>query len=139
MFALGQCTPSRARARGAATGCGKPIILAQLAQEVQDLTQSLEVQEGQVGAALWRGERLSLASVRPAHGNGRVRAVGKAYDQVGINAASDEDDLTALAPKGMMGMGDGHRFQRRLRYRCSVLWVFHASVTVCCNGAWPTS
>src|SRR5712691_13052342 len=24
----------------------------------------------------------------------------------------------------MMGMGDGHRFQRRLGYRCSVLWVF---------------
>jgi hypothetical protein len=52
--------------------------LAQLVQEVQDLTQSLEVQEGQVGAAWRRGERLSLASVGPAHGNGRVRAIGKA-------------------------------------------------------------
>jgi len=39
---------------GAATGRGKPIFLAQLAQEVKDLTQSLEVQEGQVGAALRR-------------------------------------------------------------------------------------
>ena len=78
MFALGQCTLSRARARGAATGHGKPIILAQLVQEVQDLTQSLEVHEGQVGAALRRGERLSLASVGPAHGNGRVRAIGQA-------------------------------------------------------------
>jgi len=61
-----------------------------------------------------RCERLSLASVGPAHGNGRVRAIGKAQDQVGINAASDEDDLTSLAPKGVMGMGDGHRFQKRL-------------------------
>ena len=41
---VGQFTPSRARAWGAATGRGKPIVLAQLAQEVQDLTQSLEVQ-----------------------------------------------------------------------------------------------
>jgi hypothetical protein len=43
-----------------------------------------------------------------------VRAIGKAQDQVGINAASDEDDLTSLAPKRMMGMGDGHIFQKRL-------------------------
>ena len=78
MFALGQCTLSRARARRAATGRRKPIVLAQLVQEVQDLTQSLEVQEGQVGAVWRRGERLSLASVGPAHGNGRVCAIGKA-------------------------------------------------------------
>ena len=78
MFALGQCTLSRARARGAATGHGTPIIWAQLVQEVQDLPQSLEVQEGQVGAALRRGERLALTSVGPAHGHGRVRALGQA-------------------------------------------------------------
>ena len=32
--------------RGAATGRGKPILLAQLVEEVEDLTQSLEVQSG---------------------------------------------------------------------------------------------
>jgi hypothetical protein len=78
VFSLEQGTLSRARARGAATGHGKPIIWAQLVQEVQELTQSLEVQEGQVGAALRRRERLALASVGPAHGNGRVRTIGQA-------------------------------------------------------------
>jgi hypothetical protein len=81
---------------------------------VKDLTQSLEVQEGESGAALSRCERLALAGVGPAHGNGRMRAIGKTQDQVGINPTADEDDLTSLAMEGMMGMGDGHRCQRRL-------------------------
>jgi len=107
--------PSGARAWGAA-GCGKPIFLAQLVPEVQDLTQSLEGQEGESGSALSHCERLALAGVGPAHSNGRMRAIGKTQDQVGINATADEDDLTSLATKGMMGMSDGHRFQRRLGY-----------------------
>jgi hypothetical protein len=45
-----------------------------------------------------------------------MRAIGKTQDQVGINATADEDDLTSLATEGMMGMSDGHRFQRRLGY-----------------------
>jgi hypothetical protein len=45
-----------------------------------------------------------------------MRAISKTQDQVGINATTDEDDLTALATEGMMGMRDGHRFQRRLGY-----------------------
>jgi hypothetical protein len=32
---------------------------------------------------------------------------------------ADEDDFTSLATEGMMGMGDSHRFQRMLGYRCS--------------------
>lgn len=108
MFALGQCTPSSARAWGAAAGRGKPIFLAQLVPEVQDLTQSLEVQEGESGSALSHCERLVLAGVGPAHGNGRMRTIGKTQDQVRINATADEDDLTALATEGMMGMRDGH-------------------------------
>jgi hypothetical protein len=88
--------------------------LAQLLPEVQDLAQSLEVQHGEPWSTLICCERLSLASVGPAHGNGRVRAIGKTQAQVGINATADEDDLTLLATEGMMGMGDGHRFQRRL-------------------------
>jgi hypothetical protein len=88
--------------------------LAQLVPEVQDLTQSLEVQEGESGSALSHCERLALAGVGPAHGNGRMRAIGKTQDQVGINPTADADDLTSLAMEGMMGMGDGHIFQRRL-------------------------
>jgi len=101
------------RASGAAPGLGKPILLAQLVEELQDLTEPLEVQSGEIAFALRRGERLSLAGVGPAHGNGRVGAIGQAQDQVGIHTAADEDDLTSLAPKGMMRRSDGHIFQRR--------------------------
>jgi hypothetical protein len=43
-----------------------------------------------------------------------VRAIGKAQDQVGIDAAADGDNLTSLATERMMGMSDGHRFQKEL-------------------------
>jgi len=43
-----------------------------------------------------------------------MRAIGKAHNQVGINTSTDADDLTSLAMEGMMGVGNGHRFQRRL-------------------------
>jgi hypothetical protein len=49
-------------------------------------------------------------------------AIGKAQHEVGIDtAATDADNLTSLALEGMMGMGDGHVFQRGLGTRCSVL------------------
>jgi hypothetical protein len=88
--------------------------LAELIEEMGDLTQPLEVQQGQIGPTLSRWESLPLAVVGPAHADGCMRAIGKAQDQVGIDAAADADDLTSLATEGMMGMGDGYRFQRRL-------------------------
>src|SRR5262245_36733784 len=121
------------RVSGAAPGLGKPILLAQLVEEPKDLTEPLEVQSGEIEFALSRGERLSLAAVGPAHGNGCVGAIGQAQDQVGVHAAADEDDLTALAPKGMMRMRDGDRFQRRLGKRGSVLWECRLWRIGCCN------
>src|SRR5712691_8679318 len=50
----GQFTTGRTRASGAAPGLGKPILLAQLVEELQDLTQSLEVQSGEIAFALSR-------------------------------------------------------------------------------------
>jgi hypothetical protein len=88
--------------------------LAELIEEVDDLTEPLEVQLGELGPTWSRWDSRRLAVVGPAHGHGRVRAIGKPQDQVGINPTADEDDLTSLAMEGMMGMGDGHRFQRRL-------------------------
>ncbi len=108
--------------------------MAQLLEKVDELTQPLEVSLGPLGLALSRWELLCLARMGPAHGNGRVRAIGQAQDQVGIDAAADVDDLTSLAIEGMMRMGDGHVFQRRLRYRCSVLWGFQRWRIGCGNG-----
>ena len=111
------------------TGRGQSILLAELIEEVDDLPEPLEVQLGEIGLAWSRRESLRLAVVGPAHGNGRVGAIGKTQDHIGIDAAADADDLTSLAMQRMMGMGDGHRFQRRLGYRCSVLWVFQSCLT----------
>ena len=55
-----------------------------------------------------------LAVVGGAHSDGRVEAIRQEEDQVGIDAAADADNCTSLAVEGMMGMGDGHTFQRRL-------------------------
>ena len=96
------------------TGCGKATILAQLIEEVDDLAQSLEIQQRQIGCA-WRcGVSWRFAIVRPTHGNGRMGAIGQAEHQVGIDTSADADNVTSLAVKRMMGMGDGHIFQRRL-------------------------
>ena len=54
MFAWGQFTPGRARAWESTAGRGKPILLAQLVEALQDLTQSLEVQSGEIASALSR-------------------------------------------------------------------------------------
>jgi hypothetical protein len=88
--------------------------VTELIAEVDELTQPLEVQQRQGGLAWCRWELLWAPGVGPAHGNSRVRAIGKAQDQVGIGAAADGDNLTSLATERMMGMGDGHRFQKGL-------------------------
>jgi len=75
------------------------------------------------------GEPWLLTVVGPAHGNRRMRAIAKADHQVRIGALADTDDFTALTAERVMGMGDGHRFQRRLGYRCSVRRAFRACVT----------
>jgi hypothetical protein len=38
-----------------------------------------------------------------------VATVGEHYDQVGIVPAANSNDLDALAPQGMMRMGDGDK------------------------------
>ena len=78
------------------------------------MPQPLEVQQGEGIRTGSRWEPLLPTVVGPAHGHGRVRAIGKAHDQVGINTPADADDLTALAMEGMMRVGNGHRFPERL-------------------------
>jgi hypothetical protein len=110
----GQFTPGSGRSSGSAAGIGAPVFVTALIAEVDELTQPLEVQQRQGDLAWRRWELLWAPGVGPAHGNRRVRAIGQAQDQVGIGAAADGDNLTSLATERMMGMGDGHRFQRGL-------------------------
>jgi len=43
-----------------------------------------------------------------------MRAIAQADNEVWINTSADANDLTPLAIEGVMGMGDGHPFQREL-------------------------
>jgi hypothetical protein len=94
------------------SGRGTAPLLAEVIDEVDDLPESLEVQQGQ-GVTGWSlGGGLLPASVRPAHSNRRMRTIAQADNQVWINTPADANDLTSLAIEGVMGMGDGHIFQR---------------------------
>jgi hypothetical protein len=42
------------RASGAGPGLGKPILLAQVVEELKDLPEPLEVQSGEIACALSR-------------------------------------------------------------------------------------
>jgi hypothetical protein len=75
---------------------------------VDNLPESLEVQQGQGVTVQSVGGSWRLASVRPAHGNRGMRAIGQANDEVRISTSTDANDLTALATEGVMGMGDRH-------------------------------
>jgi len=98
------------------------------------LTESLEVQQGQVVTVLRRCACWLSAVIRPAHGKRRMRAIAQADDKVRIHAPADADDLTLLAIERVIGMGDGHRFQRRLGNIGSVLRGSPRWRIGCCNG-----
>jgi hypothetical protein len=99
------------------------MLLAELLEEIDDLTQPLEVQQGESMRTGSRWEPLLPTVVGPAHSNGRMGAVAKTDHQVRIGTLADTDDGTALTTEGVMRMGDGHVFQRQLGIRGSVLWA----------------
>jgi hypothetical protein len=100
------------------------MLLAELIEEMDDVPQPLEVQQGEVMSTRSCWEPWLLTVVGPAHGNRCMRAIAKADHQVRIGTLADTDDFTALTAEGVMGMGDGHRFQRRLGYRCSLTFPY---------------
>jgi hypothetical protein len=97
------------------------MLLAELLEEMDDVTQPLEVPQGEGMRTGCRWEPLPPTVVGPAHSNSRMGAVAKANHKVRIGTLADTDDGTALTTEGVMGMGDGDIFQRRLETRCSVL------------------
>jgi hypothetical protein len=91
---------------------GAASLLAEVIDKVDDLTASLEVQQGE-GVTVGRLSGGWLhASVRPAHGNRCMRAIAQADNKIWINTPADADDLTSLPREGVMRMGDRHIFQR---------------------------
>ena len=87
---------------------GTAPLLVEVIDKADDLPESLEVQQGEGVTGGRLGGGLLPASIRPAHGNRRMRAIAQAHNEVWINTPADADDLTLLAIEGVMGMGDGH-------------------------------
>jgi hypothetical protein len=103
------------------SGLGSAPLLAEVIDEADNLPESLEVQQGQ-GVTMWSlGGGLLPARIRPAQSNRRMRTIAQADNEVWINTPADADDFTALTTEGVMGMRDGHPFQRELGKRGSVL------------------
>jgi hypothetical protein len=73
------------------------MLLAELLEEMDDLPQPLEVQQGEGRRTGSRWEPLLPTVVGPAHSNGRMGAVAKADHQVWIGTLADTDDGTSLA------------------------------------------
>jgi hypothetical protein len=81
-------------------------------EELNDRPQALEVEQ-----MLNRGRGRSIGRrkvVGAAQGDGGVPSVREPDDQVGVEPASDANELNALAAEGVMRMGDGDESRRRL-------------------------
>ncbi len=84
--------------------------MAEVVHQVEDVSQALEVEEGQISSTWRRGMAKGFSIVRPAHRHGHVGAIGQAENQVRIDAAAQADYRTTLAMERVMGMRDGHIF-----------------------------
>jgi hypothetical protein len=102
----------RFRPGAIATGRGGALRLGQPIEQLDDLTQTIEVEQvlGSRGGRTF--QRRSV--VGAAQGDGGVAPVGEHNNQIRIVPSAKANDLDALTPKGMMGMGDGDESRRRL-------------------------
>jgi hypothetical protein len=102
----------RFRPDSIATGRGGAHRLGQTIEQPDDLTQTIEVEQvlGCHGGRTF--QRRSV--VGAAQGDGGVAPVGEHDNQVRIVPSAKANDLDALTPKGMIRMGDGDEFRRRL-------------------------
>ena len=85
--------------------------LSDAIKESNDRPQTFEVEQ-----VLGRGPGRALGRrevVGAAQGDGGVSSVRESDDEVGIEPASNANDLDALAAEGVMRMGDGDESRRR--------------------------
>ena len=92
------------------TGRGSEPRLGQTIKQLDDLTQTIEVEKvlgSHSGRTLQRRN-----VVGAAQGDGGVAPVGEHDNQVRVAASAKANDLHPMTPKGMMGMGDGNESRR---------------------------
>jgi hypothetical protein len=93
-----------------ATGRGGEPWLGQTIKQLDDLTQTIEVEKvlgSHSGRALQR-----RSVVGAAQGDGGMAAVGEHNNQVRIASSAKTNDLDPLPSKRMMRMGDGDESRR---------------------------
>ena len=92
------------------TGRGSEPRLGQTIKQLDDLTQTIEV-EKVLGSHSGRTlQRRSI--VGAAQGDGGIAAVGEHTNQVRIASSAKTNDLDPLPSKRMMRMGDGDESRR---------------------------
>ena len=98
-------------------GDTRPLAAAR--HKAYDLPQPVECEQGRW--VLWRRIRRRARVVSRTHGECGVGPIREPHDEVRIRPLPDPDQCDALAAERVMGMGDGHRFRRRLEQWGSVL------------------
>lgn len=94
-------------------------VLANALDDSHGVAEAIEIEEvGRSILALCLG---CLSEISPAHGDGCVRTIRQADDDVGIGATSDANDLNLLTAERVVGMGDGHQSRSGIGRRGSVL------------------
>ena len=104
---FGPCRPG-----AIATGRRGGSRLGERSSELDDLTQAVEVEQV-LGGRCGRNRRERERS-RCCSGRWRRGARRGADDEVRISPSAKANDLDALAPKGMVRMGDGDESRRWL-------------------------
>jgi hypothetical protein len=108
------------RLDGIAAGRGGVVRLSQTIEQLDNPTQAIDVEQMlccHCGRNLWR-----WIVVGTAQGDGNVTPVRGHDDEVRIVPSANSDDLDALALKGMMRMGNGHKSRNWSGWRGSALW-----------------
>jgi hypothetical protein len=86
------------------------LCLGETIEQLDDPTQAVEV-EHMLGCHCGQNLRRGMV-VGAAQGDGDVTPVRGHDDKVRIAPSANSDDLDALAPKGVMRMGDGHKSRK---------------------------
>jgi hypothetical protein len=96
---------------GVRRGGDTPPLAAAL-HEAHHLAQPIECEQRRW--VWWRCIRQGARIVGRTHSECGVGPIREPHDEVRISPLSDPDQGDALAAERVMGMGDGHRFRRRL-------------------------
>jgi hypothetical protein len=96
---------------------GETPLLPELGEPVGHLAEPVQRQQRQ--GSLWG--RRDASVIGRAHREGGMGPIRELHHEVRVGPLPNADDRHALAPQGVMRMGDGHRFRNRLGQWGSVL------------------